>query len=94
ISEKGHAKNIANLNLLINHIEELNGIYIPSNPKLTLVELQSLYTSAFQNQQSVNTLIAPYSNAVAQREAVFLPLSKLITKLFRVYKSTDGIQEK
>ena len=38
-SEKGHAKNIANANLLNTHIIELGAIYNPSNPKTTFGKL-------------------------------------------------------
>ena len=38
-SEKGHAKNIANANLLNTYIVQLATIYNPSNPKLLLANL-------------------------------------------------------
>jgi hypothetical protein len=56
-SEVGHAKNIANLNLLNTNIASLGAIYNPSNPKLLLTNLQSIYTNAFNQQESVNTLL-------------------------------------
>ena len=37
-SEKGHAKNIANANLLNTYIVQLSAIYNPSNPKLLLTK--------------------------------------------------------
>lgn len=90
-SEKGHAKNIANANLLNSHIIELGTVYNPSNPKLLLVNLQTIYTNSFSQQEAVNTLVAPYSVAVDNREMVFAPLSKKITKLRKVYKATEGV---
>ena len=45
-SEKGHAKNIANANLLNTYIVQLVAIYNPSNPKLQLSNLQNIYTTA------------------------------------------------
>lgn len=90
-SEKGHAKNVANANLLNTHIIELGAVYNPSNPKLLLANLQNIYTNSFSQQEAVNTLVAPYSVAVDNREMIFAPLSKKITKLRRVYKATEGV---
>jgi hypothetical protein len=75
-SEKGHAKNIANANLLNTYIVQLSAIYNPSNPKLLLSNLQNIYTNSFSHQESVNTLVAPYSIAVDNRENVLLQLAK------------------
>ncbi|WP_333600820.1 hypothetical protein [Flavobacterium sp.] len=91
-SEKGHAKNIANLKLLITHITEIGANYNPSNPNITLDILQSIYDKAHLKQINVNTLQGPYKTAVAERENLFKPLNRLITKLRRVYKATQGVQ--
>jgi hypothetical protein len=90
-SEVGHAKNIANLNLLNTNIIALSAIYNPSNPKLLLTNLQSIYTTALSQQASVNNLVAPYSIAVDSREAIFKPLNRELTKLRKAYKATDGV---
>lgn len=90
-SEKGHAKNIANLNLLNTQIIAIGNTYNPSNSKLALTNLQSIYTSAFNQQEAVNSLVAPYSVAVDSREIIFKPLGKQITKLRKAYKATDGV---
>lgn len=90
-SEVGHAKNIANLNLLNTNIAALGNIYNPSNPKLQLAYLQNLYTTAFNHQESVNNLVAPYSIAVDEREIIFKPLNRELTKLRKAYKATDGV---
>jgi len=90
-SEVGHAKNIANLNLLNSHIAALGAIYNPSNHKLLLTNLQNLYTSAFNQQESVNNLVAPYSLAVDERELIFKPLNRELTKLRKAFKATEGI---
>ena len=90
-SEVGHAKNIANLNLLNTNILALGAIYNPTNPNLLLPFLQTIYTTAFAQQKSVNELLAPYSVAVDAREAIFEPLNKELTKLRKVYKTTNGV---
>jgi hypothetical protein len=92
-SEVGHAKNIANLKLLNTTIASLGNIYQPSNPQLLLPNLQSIYTTAFTQQESVNTLLAPYSKAVDEREIIFKPLNRELTKLRRAYKATQGVTQ-
>ncbi|WP_293871945.1 hypothetical protein [Flavobacterium sp.] len=92
-SEVGHAKNIANLNLLNTNIIALGAIYNPNNPKLLLTNLQSVYTTAFSQQTSVNNLVAPYSIAVDGRETIFKPLNRELTKLRKAYKATDGVTQ-
>ena len=92
-SEVGHAKNIANLNLLNTNIIALGSIYNPSNEKLKLDKLQLLYINSLNQQVSVNNLVAPYSLAVDQREAIFKPLNRQLTKLRKAYKATDGVTQ-
>ena len=90
-SEVGHAKNIANLNLLNTNIIALGAIYNPSNPNLFLANLQNQYTENFTNQESVNVKVAPYSVAVDEREVIFKPLNRELSKLRKAYKATDGV---
>ncbi|MDI1351982.1 MAG: hypothetical protein PSV35_04315 [bacterium] len=92
-SEVGHAKNIANLNLLNTNIIALGAIYNPSNPKLLLTNLESIYTATLSQQSNVNNLVAPYSIAVDGREAIFKPLNRELTKLRKAYKATEGITQ-
>ncbi len=92
-SEVGHAKNIANLNLLNTNIIAVGSIYNPSNSKLLLTNLQNIYTTAFNQQESVNNLVAPYSVAVDERETIFKPLNRELTKLRKAYKATEGVSQ-
>jgi hypothetical protein len=92
-SEVGHAKNIANLNLLNTNIIAVGSSYNPSNPKLLLANLQSIYTNSFAQQGNVNNAIAPYSVAVNEREIIFKPLNRELTKLRKAYKATEGVTQ-
>ena len=92
-SEKGHAKNIANAQLLCTHISQLGATYNPSNPQLSLANLLALYNAAFTQQETVNNLVAPYSIAVDSREVIFNPLNKTLTKLQKAYKATEGVTQ-
>ena len=90
-SETGHAKNLANANLLNTFIVDLGATYSPSNTNLLLANLQTIYTTAFTQQASVNNLLAPYTVAVDLRESIFEPLNRQLTKLRKAYKATDGV---
>jgi len=92
-SEVGHAKNIANLNLLNANIIAVGAIYNPSSPKLFLTNHQNIYTTAFTQQESVNNLVAPYSVAVDEREVIFKPLNRELTKLRKAYKATEEVTQ-
>lgn len=89
--ETGHAKNVANANLIISYITQLATIYKPSNPDIDLPNLQTLYTTAFADLQDINAALAPYTLAVDARELVFEPVNKKLTKLHKVYKATQGV---
>lgn len=93
ISEKGHAKNIANANLLNTYIIQFGAIYNPSNPQLLLANLQAIYNNSFLHQQGVNNIVAPYTLAVDHRETIFAPVSKKVTKLRKVYKATENVTQ-
>ena len=92
-SETGHAKNIANANLLNTFIIQLGVIYKPTNPNLYLENLKGFYTLSFTQQLEVNNLIPPYSIAVDNREKIFAPISKKITKIRRAYKATEAVTQ-
>ena len=92
-SETGHAKNIANLNLLISNITALGTVYKPSNSKIQLSNLQDIYSNAFSQQENVNNLVAPYSLAVDAREAIFKPLNRDLSKLRKAYRSTEDVTQ-
>lgn len=92
-SETGHAKNVANAKLFNSYVTDLGTIYKPINPDLELKELQTLYTEAFTQQESINAALPPYTSAVNAREAVFSPINKRLTKLQKAYKTTKGVTE-
>jgi hypothetical protein len=92
-SEVGHAKNIANLNLLIANIIAVGTIYNPSNSNLLIINLQNIYINAFSQQENVNSLIAPYSLAVNEREILFRYLNNELTILRKAYKATKDVTQ-
>ena len=69
-SEVGHAKNIANLNLLNTNIIALGAIYVPSNPKILLTNLQLFYTNGFNQQKPLNRELTKLRKAYKATEGV------------------------
>lgn len=90
-SEKGHAKNLANANLINSFIAQIGTAYQPSNSAIELAQLQNIYTDTFQKQQAIQSALSLYTLAVKERRDLFEPLSKKITLLRRVYKATKGV---
>ena len=90
-SETGHAKNIANLKLFITTATGLGVVYNPSNADLKISNLNLIYDQSFADQNKVNIGLAPYTNVVAAREAIFEPFKLELTKIRRVFKATKGV---
>ncbi len=84
-SETGHAKNVANLQTLITYSNGYGAEYNPSNPDITINAMQSMHTSAKASLSLVNKTLAPYSKAVENREIIFAPLNKLITRSVKAF---------
>lgn len=90
-SETGHARIVANANLLNTYIAQLGATYNPSNPQITLTALQSAHAAALAQQENVNATLAAFTTAVNSREAAFAPINQKITKLRKAYKATAGV---
>ena len=88
-SETGHAKNVANFEKLIINITALGTDYNPSKAGLTLDNLNAQLTAAKAVIATVNSAGATYKNALSTRNAAFLPLSKLITRINNALKASD-----
>ncbi len=89
-SETGHVKNVANFDELISKILGYGPDY---NPTKTSLKTESLQTTSFLARKAidaVNDFLPAYSNAIASRELVFDPLSKLATRILNALKATDA----
>ena len=87
--ETGHAKTVANFEKLIDYCEGYGTIYNPSKTTISLASLKTLHNKAKEVLTEVNSNFPSYSNAIAAREIVFAPLSKLATKVINALKATD-----
>ena len=92
-SETGHAKNVANFDELISFATGYGTAYNPSKASIKIPALQALSASAKNAINAVNSAEPAYRNAVSAREAAFVPLSKLVTRLMNALKATDTTVE-
>lgn len=80
-AETGHAKNVAHLEDIVYIITTYGESYNPSNPKLSIPELQSLHRQAEDCLSSVNGILPVYKNAVTQRQKAFEGLGAKMTRI-------------
>ena len=92
-SETGHAKNVANFDELTSFATGYGTAYNPSKASIKITALQALSASAKNAINAVNAAEPAYKNAVAAREAAFVPLSKLVTRVMNALKATDTTVE-
>jgi len=91
--EKGHAKNLANGRKLLVAINQQQN-YNPSNPNLAPSNLENFLSNCEGILSKSIKAVAPYRLAVDNRENLFDPLSKKITKIFKAFKASEGVDEK
>ncbi|WP_372648007.1 hypothetical protein [Draconibacterium sp.] len=92
-SETGHAVNVANFNQLIIFVTGYGEAYNPSNEAIALRALQTVATDATATLDAIYSAQGPYNNAVAAREVVFDPLSKLVTRVMNMLKVSGVSKE-
>jgi hypothetical protein len=81
---------VANFEEVIFFIQGYGTVYNPSKATLKLTSMQSLALNAKNVVSVVNSSFPAFSNARNAREVAFLPLSKLITRVMNILKSTDS----
>jgi hypothetical protein len=89
-SETGHAVNISNFKLLIDRGTGLNASYNPSNPALTIVNMTAQWTTTKTAQNDLTTALANIKQPINAREALFQPLTKLVTRIIGSLNSTTA----
>jgi hypothetical protein len=88
-SETGHNKNVANFSSAYQILEEMGGLYNPSNANLKLQMLIPIKTDLSDVITALNDKKPVYKNAVADREIEIAPLSKISTSALNFAKSLD-----
>ena len=88
-TETGHAKNVANFEDLISFCSGYGASYNPTKAAIKLPALITLQTDAKKSLDDVNSALPPWQNAVNEREIVFTPLSKLVTRIINALDASD-----
>jgi hypothetical protein len=87
-SETGHAVNVANFVDLIFFVQGYGENYNPSNNLIKPIALQTLAAKATEKLEAVNSAAPGYNAAIAAREEIFIPLSKLVTRVMSFLKAS------
>ena len=90
-TEKGHARVLADGQLLINYASQLGGEYNPSNYKISIPNLQNSLNNSQSIHQNALNLVPAYSLAVTNREQVFAPKNKKVPLLKKALKATENV---
>ena len=93
ISETGHAKNVANFEVLISFCNGYGVVYNPSKNSIKIVALNTLKTTAQGNIATVTNTNTAFNNATNSRQIVFAPIKKLATKIVNALAATDAAQQ-
>jgi hypothetical protein len=88
-SETGHAKNVANLDVLISFVTAYGKDYNPSKASISVKALQELSARAKSTITTLNEARAAYGNAAAAREVAFKPLNRFISRVLNALRATD-----
>lgn len=92
-SEMGHAKNVANFNVLIAFILSYLDVFKPSRAAIEYASLQVVAENAKNSMENVNDASSANNGAKAARVVAFRPFSKLITRIINSVRSTDTSKE-
>jgi len=92
-SETGHAKNVANFGKLVSYCTGYGSGYNPTKSTLLLSALSTMQSDSQGSINAVNAALPAYNNAVAARENIFKPFSKLITRVMNALKAADATPE-
>lgn len=90
-SEKTIAKNVPSLKKLIINYTNLGPIkYNPSQVYLKIEALTTLHDNAALAQKALNEEEITYRNVAGDREELFKPLDKLITRCLRIFQLSEA----
>lgn len=90
-SETGNGVNVANFKILTNACTGYGPSYQPTEDRLKLETLNSLHTASAAAQAAVAGPDAAYTRANSERGALYEPLSKLTTRIIRMFKVTKAL---
>ncbi len=89
-SETGHAKNVANFELMISICEGYGSAYNPSKNAIKIPQLKSLLANAKNAMSAVDAAKTSYNNATNAREIGFANLRKLCTRIVNALDASEA----
>lgn len=89
-SETGHAVNISNFKLIIDRCTSFGVPYNPSNADLGLASMTTLWTTGNNAHIVYTTGLQNAKNPINEREILFKPVNKLVTKALNYFNSTKA----
>jgi len=87
-SETGHTINISNFKLVIDQCTGFGAKYNPSNTDLTIANMTTVWTTADTANGILNKAVSDAKNPINEREIVFAPLNKLVTRTLAILSSS------
>ena len=93
VSETGHAVNISNFKIMIDSCTAFGVDYNPSNTDLTVVNMTTLWTAGDTAHQTLTTAVQNSKNPINEREILFKPADKLVTRTLNYFESTKASDE-
>lgn len=87
-SETGDHVNLTRFNGEISYVKSYGEAYNPSNLLLKLPALEEMSAIAKESLEGVDSVLSVYNKAVAAREIPFSTLSKYVTRIMRMLKSS------
>ena len=90
-AETGHAKNVANLGVMISRLQGFGARYNPNNNLIKIPNLQTGFNSGGTTLTSVTNTKPPFTNAVNTRQQLFTDMEKLSTRGINAFDATQGV---
>ncbi|MFA5012270.1 MAG: hypothetical protein WC644_10010 [Ignavibacteria bacterium] len=90
VHETGHAINISNFKTLIDYCSSFSDKYKPSREALTVDQMTALWQTADTAHQALTTAIQNAKEPINQREILFEPVDKLVTRTLNYFESTEA----
>jgi hypothetical protein len=87
-SEKGHAKNVANFNLLVSYVKEIGPEYNPANAAITSAALAAKESASQTAMTEVTNGLVASKNAINARDFEFKGMSKMATRVINALKAS------
>jgi hypothetical protein len=90
VIESGHSKNLANFKSIIVAAVSFGDIFNPPKKEMAVDGMQNLYERCDNAVLAVSSAISAYKKAVDDRNSVFDPLNKFVTRVVNALKASSS----